>query len=330
MDDDIPFKMFELKWSDEELKRLTKAESLYHRGQAQVWDGKQVLTDLIAKHGTPRFSAETSHAVSKVVGQLMWGELAAWRTAAQLANELVPLEAKMAATAQAHDEARHFYVFHDYLMRAGCAVPREVSFSARRLLRMALRSGSHEKKILAMQLQIEATALTIFHSLREAKVCPVLSELLVYIEKDEARHVGLGVQYLPLVLRGASLPKVVDLALHSATLVLVALATQLQGQRHLRTLGIESRDVSLLARAKHKLVFDQLLAGLGAQETWSDIVDRVIDVVRETLWPPPEKSSARGRLLHVVRTMQGGAPRRVTTTLEPESPSVTASSTYFA
>ena len=46
---------------------------------------------------------------------LMWGELAAWRISAQLADRLEPLEMKMAATSQAHDEARHFYVMHDYL-----------------------------------------------------------------------------------------------------------------------------------------------------------------------------------------------------------------------
>jgi hypothetical protein len=49
----------------------------------------------------------------------MWGELAAWKISAQLADELEPLEAKLAATSQVHDEARHFYVMHDYLDALG-------------------------------------------------------------------------------------------------------------------------------------------------------------------------------------------------------------------
>jgi pyruvate formate lyase activating enzyme len=57
------------------------------------------------------------------------------------------------------------------------------------------------KKLIGMQLQIESTALTIFHALRESKVCPVLTDLLTDYEKDEARHVGLGVQLLPTLMK---------------------------------------------------------------------------------------------------------------------------------
>ena len=60
------------------------------------------------------------------------------------------------------------------------------------------------KKIVGMQLQVESTALTLFHATREARFCPVLSDLLLYFEKDEARHVGLGTQYLPTMLRRMS------------------------------------------------------------------------------------------------------------------------------
>ena len=52
-------------------------------------------------------------------------------------------------------------------------------------------------KLLGMQLIVESVAVTLFRSVAQAGVEPVLSELLPYFERDEARHVGLGVLYLP-------------------------------------------------------------------------------------------------------------------------------------
>ena len=56
------------------------------------------------------------------------------------------------------------------------------------------------KKLIGMQLLIEPVALTLFHIVRKLKLEPVLSELLPYYERDEARHIALGIQYLPAML----------------------------------------------------------------------------------------------------------------------------------
>ena len=72
----------------EAAKRARKIENIYHVGQKKIWDGREVLTELIERHGSPaeRLDARTQQAVSRVVGGLMWGELAAWRISAQLAD----------------------------------------------------------------------------------------------------------------------------------------------------------------------------------------------------------------------------------------------------
>jgi hypothetical protein len=44
----------------------------------------------------------------------------------------------------------------------------------------------------------------MFRMIAEAKLEPVLTDLLYYFERDEARHVGLGVLTLPGVLEGLS------------------------------------------------------------------------------------------------------------------------------
>jgi hypothetical protein len=97
-------------------------------------------------------------------------------------------------------------------------------------------------KLLGMQLIVESVAVTLFRSVAQAGVEPVLSELLPYFERDEARHVGLGVLYLPRLLARLS-------PLEAARLKLVQLkiVTLIGWGSHLKkpwfeTLGIDNND----------------------------------------------------------------------------------------
>src|SRR5262249_51254162 len=147
-----------------------------------------------------RIDPDKRAALSKIFGVIMWGELAAWKISLQLADELVPLEAKMAATSQGHDEARHFYVMYDYLSALG-AVPKSMDRASRAVLGLVLETPSLVKRLLGRQMMVESLALTIFQAIRDTAVEPVLCDLLLYYEKDEARHVGLGTQLLPQMLK---------------------------------------------------------------------------------------------------------------------------------
>ena len=284
----LPYDMFDLERSATEARRYAKLESIYHRGQDLIWDGKDVLAELVAKHGKPQLPAHQVPALRKILGQVMWGELAAWKIALQLADELEPLEGRLAATSQAHDEARHFYVFRDYLEMATGSVPKEVSPATERLLRLALHSDSMPKKILAMQLQIEATALTIFHALRESNLCPVLTDLLIYFEKDEARHVGLGTQMLPGMLAKMSVPERIGFTGHSIKVGLASVMSMAGVDKELLTLGIDPRRILVLGKSKQMAVFDQLFKGApGLRDTRGDYVGNLIDALAEALWPTP-------------------------------------------
>src|SRR5580704_15717662 len=105
----LPLDMFSFSEdrSREEATRARRLEGLYHVGQEKAWDGRKVLAELVAKHGPIQIADDKRRALTKVFSIIMWGELAAWKVASQLADQIVPLEAKMAATSQAHDEARH-------------------------------------------------------------------------------------------------------------------------------------------------------------------------------------------------------------------------------
>jgi hypothetical protein len=176
---------------------------IYHKGHEQAWDGRAVLDELIAKHGGIRFPADKGDAFATVASVLLWGELAAWSISADLAVKLEDTPAKMAASSQVFDEARHFYVLRDYLWRAGLPVKKLGGWS-RRLLVELLETESLLYKVVGMQLLVESTAVVMFRKIAEARIEPVLSELLYYFERDEARHVGLGVLTLPDVLEGLS------------------------------------------------------------------------------------------------------------------------------
>jgi len=184
--------------------RTSTVARIYHKGHEQAWDGRTVLDELVAKHGGAiRFPEDKKQAFSRVASVLLWGELAAWSISADLALKLEDTPAKMAASSQVFDEARHFYVLRDYMWRAGVPIAKLGGWS-RRLLVELLETENLMHKVVGMQLLVESTAVVLFRMIAEARLEPVLSELLYYFERDEARHVGLGVLTLPEVLSGLS------------------------------------------------------------------------------------------------------------------------------
>ncbi len=293
----IPFDMFDLEREAQEAKRAAKLANIYHAGQDLAWDGRDVLSELIAKHGGISLSDDKRRALGKIFAILMWGELAAWKISCQLADRLRPLEAKMAATSQAHDEARHFYVFHDYLTALGY-VPQQIDRPSRAVLDLVLNTDSMLEKLCGMQLLLETLALTVFQMVREAEVEPVLCELLRYYERDEARHVGLGIQHLPQLMREAS-------KLENARAVWFQIKMSAWTIRGLQLLepdfnaiGVPTRRVIQVGRAKIFTASEMLWSGMGINRpTGRQQIDAVIDAVMEVLFPRPEVgASLRARL----------------------------------
>src|SRR5690349_19761153 len=95
---EVPFHMFDLPRAAEEARRAGKLANIYHQGQKLAWEGRDVLGDLVERHGGIQLSPESRAAVGRIFAIILWGELAAWKISAQLADRLEPLEAKLAAT----------------------------------------------------------------------------------------------------------------------------------------------------------------------------------------------------------------------------------------
>jgi hypothetical protein len=288
----IPFDMFDLAREADAARRDAKLKNIYHRGQELAWDGREVLSSLLKKHGGINLPEEKRQAVARIFEIILWGELAAWKISAELADRIEPLEAKMAATSQAHDEARHFYVMYDYLTELGYKPTRIDPFS-QKILDLTLNTDSLANKLLGMQLMVETIALTIFAEVREARIEPVLAELMPYYEKDEARHVGLGTQYLPVLMRKMNRWEGAKTTAFQLRLVFWTLAGLKAMEKDLATLGIVARDMGDRGRKKQIAAFQELWASLGTDPPGNFIVDRGIMAIKEVLFPLPENLGSR-------------------------------------
>jgi hypothetical protein len=315
----LPYGMFELERSAADARRYERTENIYHRGQDLAWNGREVLARLVADHGGVRVPEDKREALRQVFGPVLWGELAAWKISAQLADRLEPLEAKMAATSQAHDEARHFYVMHDYLVLATGSAPKGMHQASERLLEIVLGADDLAQKLMGMQLQVETTALTIFQLAREARFCPVLSALLPYFEKDEARHVGLGTQMLPILMRRMGRVEAARLTAFALRVTFWLLAANRAMEPGLRALGIDPRKTLQLAKSKQMLVWEELWQATGQTSTdLGDVVARVMEAAANGVWPPPGEGDLAGRARAAWRGLKGGVDT-VPTSIAPDA-----------
>lgn len=284
----LPYDMFALARSADDAKRYAKCERIYHKGQELAWDGKEILPMLIEKHGGVHVQPEQREPLKRLFAIILWGELAAWKISAQLADQLEPLEAKMAATSQAHDEARHFYTMYDYLKELDY-LPERLDPAPEALLNHVLQTDDLASKLLGMQLMIETIALAIFQEVREKRFEPVLADLMAYYERDEARHVGLGMQYLPQLMKKMSMPQVWGLFLFQAKLVGYALWENKVLEKDLNRLGIDPRGIIERTKAKQAVAMRAAISALGVDvDNERNPIFQTISAVVELVFPTEE------------------------------------------
>jgi hypothetical protein len=295
-------------------ERTHKLRRIYANASRDLWDGPALFREAMTRHGGIQLDRERRVALAHPISMLMWGELAAWIVAAELAERLEDPDAKLAASSQVFDEARHFYTLRDYLAALHVPAPRlDVYFAiaARRLL--ATRDLT--VKLFAMQILAEGTAMVIFRFLADAKIEPVLSDLLPYIERDEARHVGLGVLHLPQLLAKLSRRQLERVRQTTYGVGDLFGATQLRYARHYRALGAEPRE---LIRSADKMLYELSekigpvpgtdLKFFSTNPTGSPRYERHLDVIlpREGAEPTFYSRAARGILEFGAKVLPGG------------------------
>jgi len=313
----IPFDMFDEIRSVKDAKSARKLAEIYHKGQSKVWDGRQVMDDLKSKHGGVHLSQEKREALTRILAVLLWGELAAWKISADLALHLEPLEAKLAATSQAHDEARHFYVMYEYMALLG-DVPHELGPTAEGVLMGTLETRDLTRKLMGMQMMIEPMALTLFQLLRKHDVDPMLTDLLLLYQRDEARHVALGVLHLPKLLTDMGHVEALGLWIWQFQQFWAEFSLVRAMEADLLTLGIDPADVVRIGRGKQVRANQMLMTEIGEDLAVFDWFVRFFDGKAE--WEFPTECTRRQypqRLANAIAATQqglGAVPQSLVTT----------------
>lgn len=300
----LPFDMFDGPLGPDEARAARKLAGIYHKGQAKAWDGEAVLAELLERHGGIRLSPAKREAVLGLFAVILWGELAAWKISADLARQLEPLEAKMAATSQAHDEARHFYVMHDYLEVVGQGAPPRLGPHTEAVLSGTLQADRLVKKLMGMQMMIEPMALALFQIVREQRVEPVLCDLLALYQRDEARHVALGVLHLPRLLHGLTYREAVDLWSWEFREFWKQFRMLRELEPHFLALGIDPRRVVEVGRAKQVKANQMLMEELGHELSVYPAFLRIFDAKAE--WEFPQHGDRRDWVARLGAALDAG------------------------
>jgi hypothetical protein len=271
-------------------------EGVYHKGQNLIWDGRKVLNELLEKHSKPSLTEEKRKSLIGVLTLILWGELAAWKTSGALASDIDDFGAKMAATSQAHDEARHFFVMKDYLRDVLDHSPvgsEYLSEQAQLGLEDVINTTSLSKKLLGMQLMVEPVAITIFKILRESNVEPILCELLRYYERDEARHIALGVKHLPRVIERMSWREILSLIAWQGKMLKKEIDGLSDLKPFLDELEIDAEDLLRAAEDRQVRAAEEMIEQLGWYIPIVPAMRRIIHAYVEMTWQGSPVKAAR-------------------------------------
>jgi hypothetical protein len=116
-----------------------------------------------------------------------------------------------------------------------------------------------------------------------------------YYERDEARHVGLGVQLVPQLMSELSILGAIDLAFFQLDLLVTTLFSLKTIESDLLTLGVDPRTLLGIAFRKQADIDDKIRAEF---PRWPDDppLRRAFEAVCEALFPGERGERGDGRL----------------------------------
>lgn len=144
-----------------------------------------------------------------MLSQFLHGEQGALICTAKIVETVPWYDAKLYASTQVVDEARHVEVFARYLdekLEGGYQVNAHLGM----LLDDIVADSRWDFTYLGMQIMVEGLALAAFGFLHQLTGEPLLKKLLRYVMSDEARHVAFGVLSLKEVYDGMTDAEMMD------------------------------------------------------------------------------------------------------------------------
>ena len=193
-----------------------------------------------------------------MLSQFLHGEQGALLCTAKIVETVPWYDAKLYASTQTMDEARHVEVFHRYIdEKLGGGF--QVNAHLRMLLDDIIEDSRWDMTYLGMQVMVEGLALAAFGFMHQMTEEPLLKNLLRYVMSDEARHVAFGVLSLKEVYEGMTDAEMKDrqeFAFEAAVRMRDRFLQQEVWERH----GVNPKDVvPLVLNDPTREVFQQML-----------------------------------------------------------------------
>jgi hypothetical protein len=192
------------------------------------------------------------------LSQFLHGEQGALLCTAKITETVPWYDAKLYASTQVVDEARHVEVFARYLeekMGGGY----QINAHLRMLLDDIVNDSRWDMTYLGMQVMVEGLALAAFGYMHQFTGEPLLKQLLRYVMSDEARHVAFGVLSLQEVYREMSDAEIKERQ-EFAYEASVRMRDRFISQEVWTRMGVNTRDVvPLVLRDPTRAVFQQML-----------------------------------------------------------------------
>ena len=176
-------------------------ERLFQTAHTHAWNGPEVVRQSLPYRQT---STEPYRARLRWFASFMLAvEEVAWQEALRLARELPTADSRLAATAQAADEANHYATVRAYLETLDGG-PVELSPHLRRQLDAVVACSDPVEKFLRLHLTIENVTTALFRRFGASGRDQVLSKLTAYYMRDESRHLTFCQLYLPELVANSS------------------------------------------------------------------------------------------------------------------------------
>ena len=192
------------------------------------------------------------------LSQFLHGEQGALLCTAKITETVPWYDAKLYASTQVVDEARHVEVFARYLeekMEGGY----QVNAHLRMLLDDIINDSRWDMTYLGMQVMVEGLALAAFGFMHQMTEEPLLKKLLRYVMSDEARHVAFGVLSLKEVYDGMTDAEMMDRQ-EFAYEAAVRMRDRFLSQEVWERMGVAPKDVlPIVLRDPTRDLFQQML-----------------------------------------------------------------------
>lgn len=173
---------------------------IYQDSHTHSWNGPDVVRKASADR--PLLDIDTRRAIASFLADMRCVERSSWDAFLRLATLLPSDEARMAATAQAADEANHFVTAREYLR----GLDLEERPADHHLVAALEGFTPHTEPLhvfYGLSLVFEEAISSMFRQVVRSDADIVLTKVGYYYIRDEARHTYFASVYLPELLASA-------------------------------------------------------------------------------------------------------------------------------